>query len=342
MNFENFCLSVLGMVPQSVRKTLGTWLNEDCGHGDATVRALGNWANGLCKAKIVAKEQLVLCGNDLAAEVFRLAAGSASQINVTVQLADGTTVEKGTVVLEAEGLAAALLMGERTALNLMSRLSGIATHTHGICQKMEICRKQLEAQEQNNGQAGQRLVAPTKPLRVPQLLETRKTTPGLKIYEKYATRVGGARNHRFALDSGAMLKENHFRACAQFGVDFAAVISRLKHNLPLLAGLEVEVTNLDELEIALGNKCEVVMLDNFSMDDVARAVEKRDRLSPTTLLELSGNLDRIDPFQLVASGVDLMSMGALIHQAKWVDLSLQFEILNVEKSGESFAEGRLQ
>lgn len=308
--FDSFCLHELGMVPAVVQRTLEAWLHEDCGHGDLTVKGLGSLLNETSTAQIVAKQDCVVAGLPLALEIFRLAHGSIQSTGFSVLAAaqEKSKVRKGTILLSMKGNGAALLLGERTALNLLSRLCGVATYTFQVVERLQ----QLSASH-GSGDAP------------PRLMETRKTTPGLKIYEKYATRAGGAHNHRMGLDAGAMLKENHFSAGARGGLDFLHTIMRVKAELPLLAGLEIEVTNLEEFKIALSANVPVIMLDNFSLADAAQAVALRNAAGSNTLLEISGNLDRLDLADVVRTGVDLMSMGALIHQATWVDLSLRFE-----------------
>jgi nicotinate-nucleotide pyrophosphorylase (carboxylating) len=307
--FNGFCLHQLGMAPSAVQRTLENWLHEDCGHGDLTVKGLGNLLDGPSVAQIVAKQDCVVAGLPLAVEIFRLVQGTTQQgeFSVLKVVEEKTPVTKGTVLLSVKGNGAALLLGERTALNLLSRLCGVATYTAAVVERLR------------------KLSLSTGGGATPRLMETRKTTPGLKIYEKYATRAGGAHNHRMGLDAGAMLKENHFAAGARAGLDFLNTILRVKAELPLLAGLEIEVTNLEEFKIALGAGVPVIMLDNFSLADAARAVALRNESGSHALLEISGNLDRLDLAEVVQTGVDLMSMGALIHQATWMDLSLRFE-----------------
>ncbi len=152
-----------------------------------------------------------------------------------------------------------------------------------------------------------------------QLLETRKCTPGLRMYEKYAVRVAGARNHRHALDSGAMLKENHLRSIGTLEQG----LIKLKQALPILSTAEIEVTNLEEFKRALDYDANVIMLDNFSVQDAQKASAERDIKNKHVKLELSGNLDEKRIEDLVQTGVDYVSMGALIHKAVWVDMSLQ-------------------
>lgn len=306
LQFETFCLQNLGMPPGTVRRRIESWLEEDSGSGDLTLRQMGGLSAGLCHAQIVAKQECVLAGVLLAVETFRIAHGAVgpySPFRVIDSRLDGEKVAKDTVVLEMEGLASALLLGERSALNLFAKLSGIASQTERIASGLK--------KAAGDG-------------RCPYLLETRKTTPGLRVFEKFATRVGGAMNHRMNLDSGAMLKENHFFAANQNGSDFGAAIGKVQSSLPMLSSLEVEVTNFQEFEIALAHQVPVIMLDNFTPADMKRALALRNEIKSNSKIEISGNLDQMSPESVVASGADYVSMGALIHQAKWVDLSLRF------------------
>jgi nicotinate-nucleotide pyrophosphorylase (carboxylating) len=334
MTFEMFCWTGLGLAPSLVRKKLLAFLEEDLGHGDVVLKSAGAVFERGVKARLVAKSDCVVAGLWCAIEIMNTAAGGCGVVGsvpapgwsegstptdprwiaVAPHVRDGDQVNAGTVLLEWYGPAAPLLAGERAALNLLARLSGVATYTRRVQTQLEACAAQG--------------------LRPPRLLETRKTTPGLKVFEKYATRVGGARNHRMGLDSGGMLKENHLRTAAKGGVSLGELVSRVRAHQPLLAGLEVEVTSLPECEEALQAGADVVMLDNFDTDAVRSAVSLRDRLRPAAHLELSGNLDRLRPADLAALGVDFISMGALIHQATWADLSLQFETVPGGSSGQ--------
>ena len=333
LTFDDFCLNRLGLPPDRIRTSLGAWLEEDAGHGDATVRAMGSLAGVLAsagatpgatagvavprriRAAVVAKEPCVVAGLPLALETLRIVhgqagwpatVGSVGGVAVECAVAEGHSVAAGTTLLRVTGSASALLLAERACLNLLARLCGIATYTAGVAERLAACQ-------------------PAPGRRLPRLLETRKTTPGLKVLEKYATRAGGAANHRMGLDAGAMLKENHIRIGQAAGYDLRSLIDAVSAGLPLLCGLEVEVATLQEFEIALDSGAAVIMLDNFSLADAAGAVQLRDRRGSMALLEISGNLDRRPLQDIVAIGVDLMSMGALIHQARWTDLSMLFE-----------------
>ncbi len=296
-DFVSFCHTSLGVPPSRVLRDLQAWLDEDTGRGDVTL-ASGIWGRREATAVIVAKEDFVLAGLPVAAEVFRQASGSHVRLFSSFQ--DGAFVKKGDVVLVAKGAAAALLMAERTCLNFMCRVSGIATKTKSVVDAL------VQA-----GSEGK-----------PVVLETRKTTPGHRMYEKYATRVGGAQNHRHGLDAGAMLKENHLRSIG----NIRDALRLLKKSIPILSGIEVEVTSLSEFRVALDEGADVIMLDNFSWQDVSTAVTERNAKRSSAKLEVSGNLDGDKARSLVQSGVDYASMGALIHKSVWVDMSLQLYV----------------
>jgi nicotinate-nucleotide pyrophosphorylase (carboxylating) len=296
-DFVAFCHTGLGVPPARVLRDLHAWLEEDTGHGDETLTS-GIWGAREATAVIVAKETFVLAGLAVAAEVFRQTSGG--MVHLYSNFSDGEQVQKGDVVLAAKGSAAALLMAERTCLNFMCRVSGIATKTRRVADQL--------SQAGGNGK--------------PTLLETRKTTPGHRMYEKYATRVGGAQNHRHGLDAGAMLKENHLRSIG----NIREALRLLKKTVPILSRVEVEVTSLSEFRVALAEGADVIMLDNFPWQDVATAVSERNAANALTKLEVSGNLDGDKARELVNSGVDYASMGSLIHKAVWVDMSLQLYV----------------
>lgn len=291
-DFVEFCHLRLGVSPGRVIADIQTWLSEDQGAGDATLFSSFT-KDAQSEMYIIAKESFVICGIMLMAEVFWT---TSPEVEIFSDFKDGDVISKGDVVIAGRGSAAGFLLGERVALNLSSRLSGISQKTQQMVKALKKFSK-----------------------KTPELLETRKTTPGLRIYEKYATRTGGARNHRHGLDSGVMFKENHLRTVG--GIQKA--LAQAKKNAPILTRIEVEVTSLAEFSEAMLHGADVIMLDNFSLDDVKKAVAmlKKSKMNPK--LELSGNLDNKDLAQLANLEIDYMSMGALIHKANWVDMSLQ-------------------
>ncbi|MBL8614219.1 MAG: carboxylating nicotinate-nucleotide diphosphorylase [Deltaproteobacteria bacterium] len=244
------------------------------------------------EAHIRAKQPLVLCGNAEAAEVFR-------QVGAAYQplLEDGARVEPGVVFAQVRGPLRALLTGERVALNLLMQLSGIATHT----------RRFVE------GAPGLRVV------------DTRKTTPLWRASQRRAVRIGGAANHRFALYDGILIKDNHIVAAGGITAAVRAARSAAHH----LLRIEVECESAAEVEEALAAGAEVIMLDN--MDDAqVGAVISRHR--GQALFEISGNVSAARLPILAALGVDLVSVGGLIHQATWADISMKLRIVETDLS----------
>ena len=271
-----------GVYRELVRRALA----EDFGWGDVTTEAVitrEQKARGI----ILAKSSCVIAGLDVASEAFRqLDPGVA----VTTKAQDGARVEPGTVVAEYVGLAASLLTAERTALNFMQRLSGIATLT----------RQFVDAAE------GRIIV-----------LDTRKTTPLLRALEKYAVRAGGGTNHRSGLDDGILIKDNHIRLA---GGVIAAVTRMKKTNREMPT--EVEAQSLDQVEEALEAGADIILLDNLSTPEIAEAVRRSRGRAKT---EISGGVTLARMAELAASGADFVSIGALTHSAPAVDLSFELE-----------------
>jgi len=303
---ESQIVARLGVSPARVTRDIDAWLEEDFGGGDVSIWTQRS-AGRRMRMEIIAKQNFSLCGLFLMAAVFQRTHGSSSCF-LSSAFTDGAAIQRGDVVLAGEGDAASMLLAERVALNLGARLSGITTKTRQMAARVSAAV------------AAEAVTAPT-------LLETRKTTPGLRIYEKYATRTGGARNHRHALDTGLMLKENHLRSFS--GIAEALADARAK--APLLTRIEVEVSNLQEFDQALSGGADVIMLDNFSLTDIARAIELRRSSGRTVALEVSGNLTEENIAAVAKLGVDFVSSGAVIHQATWIDMSLQIYPLDLKK-----------
>lgn len=264
-------------------------LEEDWGHGD--------WTTDICipserqaAAKIIAKEDIIACGLDVARAVFFKV---DPDLKVQLYAASGDSVNDRSTLIEISGRARSILKAERVALNLMGRMCGIATLTREFTSA----------------------ISPYKA----QLLDTRKTTPGLRILEKSATVVGGARNHRFGLCDGVIVKENHIRAAG----GISAAVERLLESLPPTLKIEVETTNHDEVKEALSAGADIIMLDNMSPADMKAAV---DFVDGRALLEASGNVRLNNIKEVAATGVDFISTSSIIHSARWSDLSLLFDI----------------
>jgi nicotinate-nucleotide pyrophosphorylase (carboxylating) len=267
------------------------WLSEDIGRGDrATEAILGN-ASTLGKAELRLKQAGRVAGLPLIERVFQ---ALDPRVAVDCWVQEGETLPSGTPVAQMTGPLSALLTGERVMLNLIMRLSGIATLTQQYAAQIE----DLPA----------------------QLVDTRKTTPGLRLLEKYAIRVGGAQNHRFGLDDAAMIKDNHIVAAGSLG----AAVERVREAIPFPLAIEVETESLAQVEEAIDHRADIIMLDNMSLKLMRQAVQMIRRKSDSTKIEASGNIT-IETIRAVAqTGVDFISTSATITQATWLDFSLRF------------------
>ena len=241
----------------------------------------------LGEVELICKEDGVIAGLDVFKRVFKLL---DEQTEVTFTCRDGDAVQKGQRLGLVRGDIRVLLSGERTALNYLQRMSGIATYTRAIA----------------------RLLKGSKT----KLLDTRKTTPGMRIFEKYAVKVGGGYNHRFNLSDGILLKDNHIGAAG--GVKEAVMMA--KEYAPFVRKIEVEVENLEMLRTALEAGADIIMLDNMSVEDMKEAVRLCAGKAET---ECSGNVTKENVARLVDIGVDYISSGALTHSSPILDLSLK-------------------
>ena len=271
-----------GLYREIVRRALA----EDFGWGDVTTETVID-RHQKARGVLLAKSPCVIAGLDVASEAFRQ---MDPAVAVTIHHADGDACTSGTRVAEFQGYAAAILTAERTALNFLQRLSGIATLT----------RQFVEA-------AGGRIT----------VLDTRKTTPLLRALEKYAVRVGGGSNHRSGLDDGILIKDNHVRLAGGIG---PAVTRMRKANREMPT--EVEVQSLAELDEALGAAADIVLLDNMSTPEIIEAVK---RCAGAAKIEISGGVTLLRIRELAATGADFVSVGALTHSAAAVDLSFEIE-----------------
>jgi nicotinate-nucleotide pyrophosphorylase (carboxylating) len=274
-----------------LKKTIETALEEDIGRRDLTTEAFIK-GTARVKASVLAKQECVVCGLFICAEVFKTVDPS---IKFTLKVQEGLKVKKGTVLALVEGRAKGILTAERVALNFLSLLCAVATKT----------RKFVDA---------------ARPFKA-RILDTRKTIPGLRLLEKYAVRIGGGHNHRFKLDEMAMLKDNHLKV---IGDRFWS--ASLKD--PGVQ-IEIEVSTLGEFRKALKLKPDIIMLDNMSLKEMKKAVAMRECFSPAACccpspkLEASGNITLRNIKRVAATGVDTISIGALTHSIDSVDLSLE-------------------
>jgi len=270
---------------------ISAFLSEDLGRGDITTQATVT-RNSRARGRFLAKEPLVVAGLEAAEAVFG-ALDSQQQLEAFVS--DGDEVEAGKVIARANGFADVLLSGERVALNLLQRLSGIATLT----------RQFVRAIEGTNA----------------QIVDTRKTTPGLRMLEKYAVQAGGGRNHRFGLDDGVLIKDNHIALAGGVG----AAVERAKRDVGHLHKIEVEVSTDKDLREAISSGADILLLDNLTPEETARFVGLARELSTNVLLESSGGIRLENVRAYAEAGVDLISVGALTHSARAMDISFKIQ-----------------
>jgi len=274
------------MLSPAVEALIALALEEDLGRGDVTSEAIFD-AAAMSSGQIVAKEPLVVAGIAVAAAVF---ARVDRETRFVPRLLDGARADKGAIVAVVDGRTRALLSAERTALNFLQRLSGVATLTARFVE----------------------VIAGTRA----KIVDTRKTTPGWRALDKEAVRAGGGGNHRVDLAAGVLIKDNHVAACG--GVK--AAVERARARAPHSLRIEVEVTELAQIEDVLAAGADIVLLDNFDPPKVAKAMAQ---INGRALVEVSGgiNLETVRAF--AEAGPDLISVGALTHSARAVDLSLE-------------------
>jgi nicotinate-nucleotide pyrophosphorylase (carboxylating) len=275
------------MNPLIVEELLSSYLKEDIGRVDLTTE--GIYRGEKIKAVILAKESGIIAGIPFAAKIFRL----LGTVNFKFHIWEGKNFQKGDIIMEISGDAKAILMGERTALNLLQRLSGIATKTFNMVKKIKNYKVKL--------------------------LDTRKTTPGFRLFEKYAVKVGGGENHRYALYDMVLIKDNHIKVAGSI----KEAVRRVKSLIPPFYKIEVETTNLKEVEEALEVGVDIIMLDNFTVEDIRKAVQLIRNSRKEVLIEVSGGINEENIEEYAKTGIDFISSGSIIHSAKWIDLSLK-------------------
>ena len=270
---------------------LTQWLQEDIGRGDRSSQGLPN-RDRTTTAIWIAKETGVIAALPIAKRVFELL---NPQAKFNLLIAEGSPCTPGQSIAEITADLATLLMGERTALNLAMRLSGIATATRAYID----CIADL----------------PT------QLVDTRKTTPGLRLLEKYATTVGGGINHRIGLDDAIMLKDNHIAA----GGGITAAITSIRATMPYPLTIEVETESIEQVNEAIECHAEIIMLDNMPVDLMCQAVAIIRAANPRIKIEASGNITLTTIRQVAETGVDYISTSAPITRSPWLDLSMRIK-----------------
>jgi len=282
-----------GIDPQTVHDAVARALDEDRVRHDITTQATVD-PTQRARGGFLLKEAGVVCGMDLVKAAFTQL---SSELAVDVIVPDGTVAESGRLLAEVSGPLAPMLSAERIALNFLQRLSGVATIT-----------KQYVREAAEGGSA--------------EVLDTRKTTPGMRALERYAVRIGGARNHRNTLEDGVLIKDNHIAAGVLRGVDIAALVQEARWRAPHTLRVEVEVDTEEQSRAAVAAGADIVLLDNMKPDLMASIVQANPK---GVLFEASGGIVLETIRVVAASGVHLISVGALTHSAPSLDISLEIE-----------------
>jgi len=274
-----------------LEKRLLQFLKEDINYGDLTSELVPNIP---IHANIISKQEGVVCGLSFAEILLK-----SLDIEVSSLFSDGDTIRTGDIVLQLRGLSRAILASERTILNLLMRLSGIATQTQKLVKRIE--------------QTGQKTI----------LASTRKTTPGFRYFEKYAIKIGGGDSHRWNLSDTVLIKENHLRLLGEEAI--AAILNQSKKIASFTKKVEIEVESLSELNIALRAQPDIIMLDDFSNNEIQEAInivkQTSDQMRP--LIEVSGGITDQNIDDYIIPGIDIISMGMLTHSVKAIDFSLR-------------------
>ncbi len=279
---------------EQVDNLINLALAEDTGHGDPTSESLIPPGLG-GRAAILAKANGRLAGIDVVRQVFLTVDPS---LVVEVHIHDGVEIKPGDIIATVRGSVASIFKAERVALNFLQRLSGIAT------------------------QAAQ-YVARVQGLAV-KIVDTRKTTPGMRLLEKYAVRMGGAQNHRFHLGDAVLIKDNHLVALGALGMSLPDIVAKARENAPRGLTVEVEVNTTEEALAVVEAGADIVMLDNMDTDEMRHVVGL---ISGRAKIEASGGITLDNVKEVAMTGVDIISIGALTHSSKALDISLEFEPL---------------
>ena len=287
----------LQLSEQQIDSIINLALAEDISHGDVTSEILIP-ADLQGKASLLIKAKGVLAGIEIAKRVF-FKVDPALQFEVLIE--DGTKIKPGDIVAAVSGSVASILKAERVALNFLQRLSGTASQT---------------------AQYG----AETRGLAV-SITDTRKTTPGLRLLEKYAVRMGGGKNHRLHLGDGILIKDNHIASLRALGMSLKDIVTKAKQNAPQVLTVEVEVTTYQEALDAVEAGADIIMLDNMSLEEMRRVVKS---VPGQLKIEASGGITLANVRAVAETGVDLISIGALTHSVKALDISLELEPQNLK------------
>jgi len=282
----------------NVKRNIKLWLEEDIGMGDVTTMTTIP-ADRQSKAIIHLKDNGIIAGLPVAEAVFALV---DERLRFEPKVQEGQAAGYGTVLAEVSGSTRSILLGERLALNLMQRMSGIATRTRQFVDALQ-----------------------GLPVR---LVDTRKTTPGHRLLEKYAVRIGGGHNHRFGLYDAVMIKDNHIKGAG----GIAEAIRSARAQIPHTMKIEVEVESMEQLEQALAAQPDIIMLDNMTPEQMREAVVRMKSQAPHILVEASGSVTLESIHSIASTGVDVISVGRLTYSVQALDISLD---LNERKGGAS-------
>ena len=275
------------MIDLHLQSEIRRFLEEDIGTGDLTTSSLPGLAARNIEARFIARDGGILAGLHFALETFRILSPKVEWAGVFFK--DGDPMSPGAEIASIKGPASAILSGERTALNILQRLSGIATETKRYTETLEG--------------------------RQTRLLDTRKTTPGFRRFEKYAVRVGGGMNHRLGLFDGVIIKDNHIAVAG----GILESVRQVRRNVPVTVRVEVETETLGQVGEALEAGADIIMLDNMSLETVAEAVKL---VAGRAFTEVSGGVLLENLAGLAAAGVDFVSTSAIITRARWLDIGL--------------------
>ena len=277
---------------EEIDNLINIGLNEDIGLGDITTRSIVS-ADQIYEAEILARNNMVLCGLDITKAVFHHLDSNAYYSGISFN--DGDIVPGGSNILRIKGRGIALLEGERLALNILQRLCGIASLTREFVERADSV----------------------------EILDTRKTTPGLRVFEKYAVHCGGGKNHRFGLHDAVLIKDNHIKAAG----GIIQAVKKVKKNNGSGMSIEVETTTLDEVKDAIEAKSDTIMLDNMSLQKIKEAVQLIDGKAR---IEVSGTVSLANIADLSKTGINCVSVGALTHSSKAADVSMNFIAMSPE------------
>ena len=279
-------------ITSSIKATIERALSEDIGPGDVTTDALipaGIRAVGALQIKAPG----IIAGLEIALEVFRQ---TNPEVETRVSITDGSEVNRGDVVAEIDGSIAGILKGERVALNFLQRLSGIATETSRYVKAIQGTKARI--------------------------IDTRKTVPGLRELEKYAVRMGGGHNHRYNLADGILIKDNHIAALRSQQFSIKDIVHRARQNSSHTLRIQIEVETFEEAIEALEADADAILLDNMPLEEIQRVVK---RVGSNCLLEASGGVNLETVMAIAETGVDLISVGALTHSVRAMDISLEIK-----------------